>query len=129
MPGTARLGEQLRGALERALRELLDQVLLGREVVVERLLGDVGGLGDLERGGGREALAPEQPGRGLDDPLVDLAAPALAPARRRIRDRRRHGQFSGTVGGVIEPERARKSVSCNPTAHGIMRRTAAEVQR
>ena len=97
-PGeAARSLEPLGGVLRRAQRELLDQVLLGREVVVEGLLGDVGGLGDLERRGHREALPREQSHRGSDDPLVHLAAAPLAPALRQIRGRRRHGEFSGTV--------------------------------
>ena len=101
-----------RGALERALGELFDQVLLGREVVVEGLLGDVGGVGDLERRGRREALALEERDGRLEDPLVDLAAAALAPARRRIGGRRRHGQSP-----VPWAQRwAEAKLGCKPTA-------------
>jgi hypothetical protein len=66
--------------------DLLDQVLLGREVVVEGLLGDVGGVGDLERGGAGEALALEQA-------IAASMIRVCSSARRRSR---RLGAGSGT---------------------------------
>ena len=123
----ARLGEQLRGRLERALRELLDQVLLGREVVVEGLLGDVGG-----RRRSRVRWWPRSPCART----ARLAASMIRSWTSRRRRSRRLGagsgvadvmaEFSGTVASARQfeyGETANEGVSCNPTAHGIMRRS------
>ena len=64
----------------------VDEVLLGREVVEDRLLGDVGGARDLGDGDALEAALGEQPPRGLRDQLARLLLLALAqPGLRRVR--------------------------------------------
>jgi hypothetical protein len=63
-----------------APRELLRDLLLGREVVEEGLARDVGALADLlDRGRREAALAEEVRGR-LRDPIGGLLAAALAAA-------------------------------------------------
>ncbi|GIM76431.1 hypothetical protein Aco04nite_50390 [Winogradskya consettensis] len=47
----------------------LDQLVLGAEVLVERALGDVGRLGELGEPGRVDAVAVEEVGCGLEDPL------------------------------------------------------------
>ena len=54
-----------------------EEVLLGREVVVDGVHGDVGRLGDLRDGHRHEAVLQEQPGGDVRDPLPRLALLAL----------------------------------------------------
>ena len=56
------------------------EVLLGGEVVEDRLLGDVGGRGDLGDRDGVEAALGEQTARGGDDRVARGALLALAQA-------------------------------------------------
>nr|WP_305070513.1 hypothetical protein [Micromonospora sp. 4G55] len=54
---------------QQPLVDLLEQVVLGGEVVVHRALGDPGGLDDLLDRGLLEALLREQPGGDRQQPL------------------------------------------------------------
>ena len=64
-----------------------DEVLLGREVVEDRLLGDVGGARHVGDGHGVEAVLDEQRHRRLRDRLARLALLALAQSLGRGRHR------------------------------------------
>ena len=69
------------------LAAVQDEVLLGREVVEDRLLGDVGGARDVGDGHGVEAVLDEQRHRRLRDRLARLALLALAQSLGRGRHR------------------------------------------
>jgi len=55
-----------------------EQVLLAREVVEHRHLGDTGGVGDLRDGHRVEAATDEQPGRDVRDQLPGRSLLALS---------------------------------------------------
>src|SRR6266536_454382 len=62
------------------LQTLVDEVLLGREVVVDGLFGDLGRARDLDDGDGAEAALEEEPHGRVGDqlaraPLLELAKP------------------------------------------------------
>ena len=69
------------------LAAVQDEVLLGGEVVEDRLLRDVGGAGDVGDGHGVEPMLDEQRHRGLRDRLARLALLALAQSLGRGRHR------------------------------------------
>ncbi len=76
----ALLFEDVLELVDPLLGELTEEVLLGREVVEEGLLGDVRVLGDLVDRGVVEAPADEVLHRRGHDALADLALAPLAPA-------------------------------------------------
>ena len=65
-------------AARRSSPAVQDEVLLGREVVEDRLLGDVGGARDVGDGHGVEAVLGEERHRRRGDRLARLALLALA---------------------------------------------------
>src|SRR5262249_48564317 len=75
--------------VEKALRDLAHEMLLGREVIEEGLLRDVGGLADLVDLHGFHAVRREPLPRGADDAVVHLSDTALA-SRLGGRSRRAH---------------------------------------
>ena len=77
----AGLFDQRAHVVEERLGDLADDVMLGREVVEERLLRDVGPVADLVDRRRLEALLIEQVARSVEQPIADLLLPALAPAR------------------------------------------------
>jgi hypothetical protein len=81
--------------LDAHLRDCAQQVQLGREVVEERLLRDVGAVADLGDPGLLEPLLGEELARRLQDPRPHLELPAL-PARKLGRGfRRSPGELRG----------------------------------
>src|SRR6476469_9973778 len=65
------------------LKPPVDEILLGREVVEDRLLGHLGGARDLGHRDALEAALAEQATRRLGDEPARLLLLALAQARRR----------------------------------------------
>jgi len=64
------------------VHDLAQQIELGREVVEEGAVGDVGPITDLGHGGGLVALLLKARERALEDPAAHLEPPPLAPGRR-----------------------------------------------
>ena len=87
--GLVRVGERVEPLLLEAQHpgvHLLEEVLLGAEVVVERALGDARRLDDLLHGGAVVAVLREQAGGGGEQPLGD----GRGAARVRRLGHRRH---------------------------------------
>jgi hypothetical protein len=64
--------------VQKALGDLAHEMLLGGEVIEERLLRDVGGVADLIHLDGLDAVGREQLGGGGDDAIVHLADATLS---------------------------------------------------
>ncbi len=93
---TSRMGRTPRRAfgasaannLKAQLAELSEQVLLGRKIVEERALGDVGGPGDVLHGSSREAAGAELFERGAKQAAADVSFIAFAATRQGPGERR-----------------------------------------
>ena len=75
---TSRRLQEREQVVQKTLGDLAHEMLLGREMIEERLLRDVGGMADLIDLDGLDAVRREQRCGGADDAIVHLADAALA---------------------------------------------------